>query len=198
MSTRLNDASLDTLFRTARTRNGWQDKPLSDAVVREIYELSKWGPTSANSCPARFVFVRSEAAKQRLKPFLMEANIGKTMSAPCCVIVAYDTQFYELMPQLFPDRGVQYGAMFRDNPAISDDLVHRNSSLQGAYLMIAARALGLDTGAMSGFDKQGVDREFFPDGRWKSNFLCNIGYGSEENLFPRNPRLEFDEACLDI
>jgi 3-hydroxypropanoate dehydrogenase len=195
---RLNDASLDTLFRTARTRNGWQDKPLSDAIVREIYELTKWGPTSANSCPARFVFVRSDAAKQRLKPYLLEANVGKTMAAPCCVIVAYDTQFYELMPQLFPDRGVQYGAMFRDNPAVSEDLVHRNSALQGAYLMIVARALGLDVGAMSGFDKQGVDREFFPDGRWKSNFLCNIGYGSDENLFPRNPRLKFDEACLDI
>jgi 3-hydroxypropanoate dehydrogenase len=142
--------------------------------------------------------VRSSEAKGRLKPHLSEANVAKTMTAPCCVIVAYDTRFYELMPQLFPDRGVQYGAMFRDAPAVSEDLVHRNSSLQGAYLIVAARALGLDTGAMSGFNKDGVDKEFFPDGRWKSNFLCNIGYGSDENLFPRNPRLAFDEACQDL
>ena len=198
MSNRLSDATLDTLFRTARTRNGWQNKPVSDDTIRELYELAKWGPTSANSCPARFVFVRSEAAKLRLKPHLMDANVGKTMTAPCCVIVAYDSRFYELMPKLFPDRGAQYMAMFRDAPAVSEDLVHRNSSLQGAYLMIAARALGLDVGAMSGFNKEGVDKEFFPDGRWKSNFLCNIGYGSDENLFPRNPRLGFEEACRDL
>ena len=195
MSDRLNDTALDTIFRTARTRNAWQDKPVSDALLHEVYELAKWGSTSANSCPGRFVFLRSEEAKQRLKPHLSEGNVAKTMAAPCCVIVAYDTRFYELMPKLFPDRGAQYRDMFRDAPAVSEDLVHRNSSLQGAYLMVAARSLGLDVGAMSGFNKEGVDKEFFPDGRWKSNFLCNIGYGSDENLFPRNPRLDFDEAC---
>lgn len=195
MSNRLSDASLDTLFRTARTRNGWRDEPVGEELLRELYDLLKWGPTSANTCPARFVFVRSAAAKERLKPYLMEGNAEKTMSAPCCVIVAYDTQFYELMPKLFPSRSEHYRSMFGNNPPLAADLVQRNSTLQGAYLMIAARALGLDVGAMSGFDRAGVDREFFPDGRWKSNFLCNIGYGSEHNLFPRNPRLDFDDAC---
>jgi 3-hydroxypropanoate dehydrogenase len=197
MSNPLNDAALDQLFRTARTRNGWLDRPVTDDTIHAIYDLLKWGPTSANTCPARFVFVRSPEAKARLKPHLSEGNVAKTMGAPCCVIVAYDTRFYDLVPKLFPAR-VEYADMFRNNPAVSEDLVHRNSSLQGAYLMIAARSLGLDVGAMSGFNKQTLDQEFFPDGRWKSNFLCNIGYGNEENLFPRNPRLDFDEACLTL
>src|ERR1700756_99445 len=133
MSKPLNDAALDQLFRTARTRNGWQDKPVTDTTIREIYELAKWGPTSANTCPARFVFVRSPEAKARLKTHLSEGNVAKTMSAPCCVIVAYDTRFFDLVPKLFPARP-EYADMFRNNPAVSEDLVHRNSSLQGAYL----------------------------------------------------------------
>lgn len=184
---------LDRLFRTARTRNSWLDRPLGEDQLRALYGLAKWGPTTANSNPARFVFLRSEEAKQRLKPHLSSGNVDKTMSAPCCVIIAYDTRFHELMPKLFPSRNM--GKMFEDDDSLAQETAFRASTLQGGYLIMAARALGLDAGPMSGFNPAGVDAEFFPDGRWKSNFLCNIGYGGEEGLFPRNPRLDFDEAC---
>lgn len=193
---RLGEPDLDLLFRDARTRNSWQDRPVSDETVRELYELAKWGPTSANTNPARFVFIRSPEAKARLLPHLYEGNVEKTRTAPCCVIVASDTQFYELMPQLFPGRDVR--AMFVGNEPLIEDTARRNTALQGAYLMLAARALGLDCGPMSGFQHEPLNAEFFPDGRWKADFLCNIGYGSDEILFPRNPRLPFEQACLDL
>jgi 3-hydroxypropanoate dehydrogenase len=196
MSTELSAEALHQLFLGARTRNGWQDRPLTSELVRRLYETAKWGPTAANSNPARFVFVRSQEAKMRLLPHVMPGNVAKVRIAPCTVIIAGDTRFYDLMPQLFPSRDMR--SNFLDKPDLVTDLVARNSTLQGAYLIIAARALGLDCGPMSGFDKAGVDAEFFPDGRWRSNFLCSIGYGSDDNLFERNPRLDFDQACLDI
>ena len=192
----LDEAALDQLFRTARSRNAWLPKPLSDAVIRELYELSKWGPTAANSTPARFVFIRSAAAKERLKPHLTAGNVEKTLTAPCCVIIAYDVRFYDLLPKLFPSRDMR--AAFVGNDALIEETARRNSTLQGAYLMMAARALGLDCGPMSGFNPVGLDAEFFPQGRWKSNFLCTLGYGSDEKLFPRNPRLDFAEACHEL
>jgi len=193
---KLDDAGLDLIFRSARTRNGWHDTPLPETLLRAVYDLAKLGPTSANSCPGRFVFVRSAQAKERLRPHLIETNVDKTMRAPCCVIVAYDTRFYDLLPRLFPSR--DFRSMFMANAVLSEETAFRNGSLQGAYFMIAARALGLDCGPMSGFNRATLDAEFFPDGRWRSNFLCNIGYGTDENLFPRNPRPDFDEACIDL
>jgi 3-hydroxypropanoate dehydrogenase len=193
---RLNADALDRLFLKARTRNAWLPKPISDELVRELYDLAKWGPTAANTTPARFVFVRSAAAKERLKPHLMGANVDKTMAAPCCVIVAYDSRFYDLMGKLFPSRDMR--TTFVGNAPLIEETAKRNSTLQGACMMLAARSLGLDCGPMSGFNPATLDTEFFPDGRWKSNFLFNIGYGTDENLFPRNPRLDFDEACLDL
>lgn len=190
---RLDDAALDRLFRSARTHNGWHPTALSDSLIHELYELAKWGPTAANTTPARFVFVQSEAAKQRLKPHLSPGNVEKTMTAPCCAIIAYDTQFYELLPKLFPSRDMR--AAFLGKEALIDETAKRSSTLQGAYLMLAARALGLSCGPMSGFNPASLDADFFPDGRWRSNFLCCLGYGSEVNLFPRNPRLDFQEAC---
>jgi 3-hydroxypropanoate dehydrogenase len=193
---RLDERALDRLFRAARSRNAWLPRPIPAAVVREVYELSKWGPTAANSTPARFVFVRSAAAKERLKPHLNAGNVEKTMTAPCCVIIAYDSRFYDLLPKLFPSRDMRSAFVGKD--ALIEETAKRNSTLQGAYLMLAARALGLDCGPMSGFNSTSLDAEFFPDGRWKSNFLCTLGYGSDEKLLPRNPRLDFDEACLDL
>jgi 3-hydroxypropanoate dehydrogenase len=193
---RLDDAGLDLIFRKARTRNAWHERPVTDAQIRAIYDLASMGPTSFNSCPGRFVFVRSQAAKERLRPHLSATNVAKTMQAPCCVIVAYDTRFYDLLPKLFPSRDVRSG--FVANAAMSEETAFRNGSLQGAYLLIAARALGLDCGPMSGFNRQTLDADFFPDRRWRSNFLCNIGYGSDENLSPRNPRVDFEEACLEL
>ena len=192
---RLDEQTLDRLFRAARSRNAWHADPLPDNITREIYDLTRWGPTAANTTPGRFVFVRSESAKNRLKP-LAAGNVEKVMTAPCCVIVAYDTCFYDLMPKLFPSRDMR--SAFVGNDALIDETAKRNSTLQGAYLMMAARCLGLDCGPMSGFNAASLDADFFPDGRWKSNFLCAIGYGSDEKLFPRNPRLDFDEACLEL
>ncbi len=193
---RLSEQALDRLFLKARSRNAWLNVPLPDALIRELYDLAKWGPTAANTTPARFVFVRSTAAKERLRPHLMPGNVDKTMAASCCVIVAYDTRFYDLLGKLFPSRDMR--SNFVGNAPRIEETAKRNSTLQGAYLMLAARALGLDCGPMSGFNAAGVDAEFFSDGRWKSNFLFNIGYGTDENLYPRNPRLDFDEACLDL
>jgi 3-hydroxypropanoate dehydrogenase len=192
----LDAAGLDLLFRQARTRNAWREEPVSDALLRALYELAKLPPTTSNSNPGRFVFVRSAAAKQRLRPHLSPSNVDKTMQAPCCVIIAYDTRFYDLLPKLFPSKDYRSG--FAADPALSEEAAFRNGTLQGAYLLMAARALGLDCGPMSGFNRQTLDAEFFPDGRWRSNFLCNIGHGTDQNLFPRNPRLDFDEACLEV
>ena len=188
----LDGASLDQLFREARTHNGWLNRPVSDEQLRRIYDLMKWGPTSANSSPARIVFLRSRDAKQRLAPALAPGNVEQTHQAPVTAIVAQDLEFYEQLPKLFPHADAR--SWFLGNQSLIESTAFRNSSLQGAYLMLAARALGLDVGPMSGFDNEKVDREFFPDGRVKSNFLVNIGYGDRSNLPPRSSRLAFEEA----
>lgn len=192
----LDRAALDQLFLQARSYGAWRDADLSDELIRQLYELARWGPTASNSCPARFVFVRSVDAKERLKRHLTPGNIEKTMSAPCCVVVAQDMRFAELMPQLFPSRDLS--AVFAGKDELVAETAFRNASLQGAYLMLSARALGLDCGPMSGFNAETLNEDFFPDGRWRANFLCNIGYGEDDGLFPRNPRLAFEQACLDI
>jgi 3-hydroxypropanoate dehydrogenase len=194
MSAPLSDASLDQLFLTARTYNAWLPKEVTDEQIRRLYDLAKFGPTAANSSPMRIVFVKSPDAKQRLKPYLSESNAEKTMQAPVTAIVATDYAFYEHLPKLFPHADAR--SWFVGN----EQLVHasgtRNGSLQGAYLIMAARALGLDCGPMSGFDQAGVDAEFFAGTQIKSNFLINIGYGDpDKNLFDRLPRLSFDEAA---
>jgi 3-hydroxypropanoate dehydrogenase len=187
---------LERIFHSARTHNAWLDRPVTGEDIRRIYDAAKWGPTTANTNPARFVFIRSAAAKERLRPHLSAGNVDKTMAAPCCVIVAMDTQFYELMPQLFPSRDMR--TTFAGKADLIAETAFRSSTLQGAYLIVAARALGFDCGPMSGFNRETLDAEFFPDGRWKSNFLCNIGHGDPAKLFPRNPRLEFEQACQDL
>jgi 3-hydroxypropanoate dehydrogenase len=204
----LNDESLDLLFREARTHYAWLDKPVSDDMLHQLYEVMKWGPTSANTNPARFIFLRSERAKERLRPALSPGNVDKTMSAPVTVIIAYDIIFYEKLIKLFPHNpGMR--DLYAKNPQLVETTARRNSSLQGAYLILAARALGLDCGPMSGFDNakldeeffaagkecEGCDQEFFPEGHLKSNFLCNLGYGDRSKLYPRAPRLDFEEAC---
>jgi len=193
MSVRFSDAGLDQLFRTARTRNGWRPDPVPEALIHELYELLKWGPTSANLSPGRFVFLTTPAAKARIAPHLSSSNRPKSLAAPVITIIAYDLKFAEHAPKLFPHSpGVK--DWFGD-PAVAQETGLRNGSLQGAYLMLAARALGLDCGPMSGFDAKGVDGEFFADTTWRTNFICNLGFGTEENLFGRLPRLAFDEAC---
>jgi 3-hydroxypropanoate dehydrogenase len=194
MHPKLDGTALDALFRTARTRNGWTPEPLSDNLIRELYDLMKWGPTSGNGCPARFVWVRSAQGKATLAALASEANRPKILAAPLTVIIGYDLDFGAQMPKLFPARGEAMKAMFEKSPAVAESTAFRNSSLQGAYLIIAARALGLDCGPMSGFDNAAVDREFFADTRIRSNFICSIGQGTDENLYPRNPRLTFEEA----
>ena len=193
MSTILTDQSLDLLFRAARTHNAWRDQPVSDALLQAVYDLARMGPTSANCSPMRLVFVKTKAAKERLLPTLIEGNKEKTMAAPVTVIVGYDTEFYERLPELFPHADAR--SWFVGNDQLIEQTAFRNGTLQGAYLIIAARALGLDCGPMSGFDNAEVDRLFFPDGKVKSNFLCNLGFGDPSALFPRSPRLAFDEAC---
>src|SRR6476469_5542005 len=204
----LDDAALDQLFREARTHSDWLDKPVSDETLKKLYDLMKWAPTSANGSPARFVFIRSQEAKARLRPVLAPGNVEKTMTAPVTVIVAYDLLFFEKLPKLFPQSPGMRN-LFAGNPQLVEVTAKRNSSLQGAYLMIAARALGLDCGPMSGFDNArldeeffgagrecgGCEQEFFPAGHVKSNFLCNLGYGDTSKLYPRAPRLEFNETC---
>lgn len=187
--------ALDTLFHKARTHNVWLDRPVSDDLLRQIYDIMKFGPTSANSSPARILFLRTRAAKERLRPALSPTNVDKTMAAPVTAIIAYDLQFYEKIPKLFP-----HNPGMRDNfvksPQLAEITAFRNGTLQGAYFIIAARSLGLDCGPMSGFNNAKVDEEFFSGGgQVKSNFLCNLGYGDASKLFPRNPRLDFDEAC---
>jgi 3-hydroxypropanoate dehydrogenase len=193
MSSKLETPVLDQLFRAARTRNGWTDKPVSAQQIRELYDLVSLGPTSANGCPARFVWVISSEGKARLAALAMKVNRPKILTAPVTVIVGYDLDFAEQLPKLFPARGEQMKSMFQ-NAEVARTTAFRNGSLQGGYLVLAARALGLDCGPMSGFDNDAVDQAFFAGTNIKSNFLCGIGYGSEENLFPRNPRLTFEEA----
>ena len=181
------------IFEEARTNTVWLTRPVPDELLRRVYEVAKMGPTSANCCPMRVVFVTSPEGKERLKPCLNEGNVEKTMKAPATAVVAYDTLFYDLLPKLFPARDMRTG--FANNAELAQDTAFRNGSLQGAYLIIAARALGLDCGPMSGFDNARVDADFFADGRWKSNFLCNLGYGDHTKVHPRNPRPSFEEAC---
>lgn len=192
----IDDEMLDVLFRNARTHNGWLPKPVSDDQLRAVYDLMKWGPTSLNSSPARIVFVRTREGKEKLRLALSAGNTEKTMSAPVTAIMAYDTHFYEHLPTLFP-HNLQVASLFSGpaNRTVAETTAFRNGSLQGAYLIIAARSLGLDVGAMSGFDNTKVDEAFFPDGRFKSNFLCNIGYGDLTKLYNRSPRFSFEEAC---
>jgi 3-hydroxypropanoate dehydrogenase len=184
---------LDQLFLKARTHWVWRPEPVPLELLKELYNVARFGPTSANSSPARFVFLTTPQAKERLRPALSPTNVEKTMTAPVTVIVAWDTEFHEKLPQLFPARDMR--SIFAGNAALIHETAFRNGTLQGAYFMIAARGLGLDCGPMSGFDQSKVNAEFFPDGKWKANFLCNIGYGDPSKLFPRNPRLSFDEAC---
>ncbi len=192
-NTPLADAALAQLFVDARTHNGWQDKPVSDEQLHALYDLFKLGPTSANCSPARLVFLRTPEAKERLRPALSAGNLQKTMTAPVVAIIGMDMEFYEKLPQLFKHADAR--AWFIGNQQIIDDTAFRNSSLQGAYLMLAARALGIDTGAMSGIDKAKIDETFFAGMPIKTNFVCNLGYGDPEHIFPRSPRLSFDEAC---
>jgi 3-hydroxypropanoate dehydrogenase len=194
MSSRIADAALAQLLLNARTHNKWQSKDVPDSLLRELVDLMKLGPTSANCQPARIVFVRSTAAKERLKAFLSENNRAKTMSAPVCAILAYDLKFYEHLPRIFPHNQAAR-SWFEGKADHIATTALRNGSLQGGYFILAARALGLDTGPMSGFDNAGVDREFFPDGTVKSNFLCSLGYGDPSVLFPRLPRFAFEEIA---
>ncbi len=184
---------LEQLFRSARTPNDWLDVPVPDATVRALYDLFKWGPTSANSSPARFVWVRSAEAKAQLAALAMEGNRPKILAAPLTVIVGHDLDFPETLPQLFPARGEMMKGWFLQ-PGIAEVTAMRNGSLQGAYLIMAARALGLDCGPMSGFDNAAVDQAFFAGTRIQSNFICSLGHGKPESVFPRNPRLSFEEA----
>jgi len=190
----LEAAALDQLFCQAHTFNKFGDQPVSEQTIRELYELVKWGPTSMNAQPGRYVFLKSPAARERLIPAMIAANAEKTRKAPLTVIVAMDSQFYDLLPSQF--KAYDARPIFADNPPLAEATAFRNSSLQGAYLMLAARALGLDCGPMSGFDPAKVDAEFFPEGRWKSNFIVNMGYGLEAGgHYPRGPRLGFEEAA---
>ncbi len=188
----LSDAALDQIFREARTRNAWSSKPVSEAQIRELYDLFKFGPTAVNSTPARVVWIKSDAAKKRLEPLLSEGNRAKTMKAPVTAIIGYDTEFHETLPKLFPNAP---GAKdWFGDAAMREKSAFVNGTLQGAYLIVAARALGLGAGPMAGFDNTGVDKEFFAGTTIKSNFIVALGYGTEENLYPRNPRLDFEEA----
>jgi 3-hydroxypropanoate dehydrogenase len=189
---KLDDAALDLIFRKARTYNGFKPIPVAEALLREVYDLAKWGPTSANTTPARFLFIVSEEAKAKLAPAMSEGNRAKTMAAPVNLVIGYDTKFYELLPELYPVEAAR--AWFEGKPNV-ETIALRNSALQGAYFMIAARALGLDCGPMSGFDADLVNKTFWPDGRIKANFMCNIGIGDEARVYPRSPRLSFERAC---
>ena len=192
--TSLTQEALDQLFLQARSHNGWLPRPVSHAQLQRLYGLMKMAPTSANCAPARILFLCSDEARQKLRPALSPGNVDKTMSAPVVAVIGYDTRFYELLPQLFPHNpGMR--DLFAGNAALAEATALRNSSLQAAYLMLAARSIGLDVGPMSGFDAQQVNASFFPDGRCRVNLLCNIGYGDTRLLFPRSPRLSFEQAC---
>ena len=190
---KLDDAALDRLFRAARTHNAFAG-PVTDADLRAIYDLMKWGPTAAHSTPARFVFVRTAEGKEKLRPALSAGNLDKTMAAPVVVIVAYDLEFYEQLPKLFPHTDARSWFAGKAESLIRD-IAFRGGTLQGAYFIVAARALGFDCGPMGGFDNARLDAAFFPDGKWKSNFLINLGHDDQAKVRPRNPRLDFNEAC---
>ena len=194
MPNRIDANALKQLFLDARSQNAWQAKDVPDDLLREIVDIMKMGPTSANCSPARLLFVKSAAAKQRLSPFLSEGNRAKTMAAPVCAIIGFDLKFYEHLPKLFP-HNLTARSWFEGKADHVHTTAMRNGSLQGAYFMVAARSLGLDVGAMSGFDNAGVDKEFFPEGHIKSNFLCSVGYGDPSGLFARSPRFAFDEIA---
>lgn len=196
MSTALNEQALKQLFTEARTHNGWQDKPVSDELLKQLHQLTVMGPTAANSQPLRIVFVKSAEAKARLKTHLAPGNVDKTMKAPVTAIIASDYEFYEHLPTLFPHADAK--SWFVGNQAMIDTSAFRNGSLQGGYFILAARALGLDTGPMSGFDNAGVDKEFFAGTAIKSNFLVNLGYGDVAKLFPRSPRPDFSKFASII
>jgi 3-hydroxypropanoate dehydrogenase len=208
MGNKVDDAALNSLFREARTYSKWQPRTVPEETLHALYDLLKWAPTSANAAPARFAFLRSKEAKERLRPALAPLNVEKTMTSPVTVIVAYDLRFYTQLPKLFP-QNPGMAKLFENSPEMVEVTAKRNSSLQGAYMIIAARALGLDCGPLSGFDNAkvdeeffaagkpcfGCDQEFFSEGHVKTNFICNIGYGDPSSLFPRLPRLGFNEAC---
>jgi 3-hydroxypropanoate dehydrogenase len=190
----LDPAAIDALFREARTQNKWLDTPVPDATLHQLYDMLKWGPTSANCSPARFVFIRTPEGKEKLRPALSSGNTDKTMTAPVTAIIAYDPKFYEHLPKLFP-HNLDAKTWFTSSEQFAFTTAFRNGSLQGAYLMIAARALGLDVGGMSGFDNAKVDAAFFAESGYKSNFLCNLGYGDPTGVYGRLPRFAFEEAC---
>ncbi|WP_308367656.1 MULTISPECIES: malonic semialdehyde reductase [unclassified Microbulbifer] len=210
MGESISSESLKQLFTEARTHSHWLDKPVSDETLRQLYDLMKMGPTSANCCPVRVLFLRSKEAKERLKPALNEGNVDKTMAAPVTAIIAHDMKFYDYLPKLFPHAPAR--DWFVDNSELAAATAFRNGSLQGGYFILAARAVGLDCGPMSGFDNAAVDKEFFsepcedrafqqehsPDSHIKSNFLCNLGYGDPVLLHPRSPRFDFDDVCKVI
>ena len=194
VNTPISQEALDQLFREARTHSAWLPEPVPVELLRKAYELARLGPTSANASPARFVFLTTPGVKELLKPALAPLNVEKTMAAPVTVIIAWDTEFHEHLPRLFPHADMR--SYFAGNKPLIDETAFRNSSLQAAYFILAARALGLDCGPMSGFDAGKLNAEFFPDGKWKVNLLCNLGYGDASKLHPRNPRLNFEEATV--
>jgi 3-hydroxypropanoate dehydrogenase len=191
---RVTDDCLDILFRKARSHSFWLDRPVSDGQLREIYGLMKWGPTSANTCPARLLFLRTPEAKERLRPCLDPGNVEKSMTAPVVAVIGMHMEFHHHLGRLFP-HNKEAPSWFHGKPAKIEETAFRNGTLQGAYFLLAARAIGLDCGPMSGFDRARVDVEFFPDGKIRSNFLCALGYADHTRLFPRSPRLDFDEVC---
>ncbi|MEQ8266241.1 MAG: malonic semialdehyde reductase [Parvibaculum sp.] len=197
MGGKLGDDALDVIFRDARTHNAWTNEPVSDETLHKLYDLMKWGPTSANCSPSRIVFVKSNEAKEKLAPALSEGNLKKTMAAPVTAVIGYDVEFYERLPELFP-HAPEAKTWFNWSKEWAEQTAFRNGSLQGAYFMIAARSLGLDCGPMSGFDMKKVDETFFAGTTVKVNFLCNLGHGDPAGLFGRSPRLPFDEACKII
>ncbi len=190
----IDQVCLDALFLAARTHNSWSDEPVSDEMLHRLHDVLKQGPTSANCSPGRFLFLRTKEAKERLRPALSAGNTEKTMTAPVVVVVAYDPRFYDFLPRLFPHTDAR--AWYADNEALAEATAFRNGTLQGAYLIMAARALGLDCGAMSGFDNAKVDAAFLDDRGWKSNFLVNLGHGVDAGVRPKGPRFDFDETCL--
>jgi 3-hydroxypropanoate dehydrogenase len=194
VKTPISQEAVDQLFREARTHSAWLPEPVPVELLRKAYELARLGPTSANGSPARFVFLTTPGAKALLKPALAPGNVDKTMAAPVTVIIAWDTEFHEHLPRLFPQADMR--SYFVGNKALIEENAFRNSSLQAAYFILAARALGLDCGPMSGFDAAKLNATFFPDGKWKVNLLCNLGYGDSMKLYPRNPRLNFEEAAM--
>jgi 3-hydroxypropanoate dehydrogenase len=193
MADPISESAQGALFFDARTFHTWQTRPVDNAVLKAIYDMAKWAPTSVNCSPLRLVFVKSPAQKEKLRPFMDKGNVDKTMLAPVTAIIAYDNEFYNHLPRLVPH--VDAKSWFTGNPVLADETAWRNGTLQGAYLMMAARAAGLDCGPMSGFDKAGVKKAFFGDKNVTVNFLCNLGYGDPSGLYPRAPRLDFDEVC---